>query len=163
MRSRILSTRNTSKTYILFNTLFPIILYGFIIFWLLNKAQALSDSYWHRDKAGSLIYCAILFAIVALIQIIYHGIVGRTYLDVYEGRIRGTGMCKLQMQSFDLKWEQVVSLTTSTGSLLDSASPGMYLIVSTSAANYKVITTKDRAEEIAAYYNAYWDNKNIQQ
>lgn len=159
MSSRIFSTRNTTRTYLLVNMITTLILDGLIFWWLYDKAQAIYDSYWHRNQAGTLLYCAFLILIIALIQIIYHSIVSTTCVEVHAGGIRGTGMCKLQRQSFKLRWEQVVSLTTSTGSLLDSANPGMFVIVSTPAANYKIITSKKCAEEIMALYSG----KDMQQ
>lgn len=159
MSSRIFSTRNTTRTYLLVNMITTLILDGLIFWWLLKRAKELYATYWYRDEAGTLITLAIMVVVLCLINLIRYGTIGGTYLDIYEGRIRGTGMCGWQRQNFDLRREQVVSLTTSKGSLFNSSNPGMFLIVNTTAGNYKVLTSTECAYEIVAYFN----NENVRQ
>ena len=89
----------------------------------------------------------------AVLGIVYHAMVSRTYADLYPNRIVGSGMQGIQTKSFNLRFDQIVGISVSQGFLNLEANPGAFLIVNTSAGDYKVITTKARANEMVEYYN----------
>lgn len=152
MNQPIHTTKGTNKSYIAMNIVFDTLLYGYLGIWLINQARKLSGSFFLRSTASKLYVCAFVVLGFLFVLVIYHASVCATYLEIFEGRMAGSGLNGWQRQSFDLKMDQIVSLSSSTGFLGVQSSPGVFLIVSTSVGNYKVITTKERAAELVSYF-----------
>ena len=81
--------------------------------------------------------------------------VATTIAEVSNGTISGKGLQGISVKSFQLRFDQVSSITTSKGFLNIETGNGAYLIVNTTSGNYKVITSPKRANEIMELFNSY--------
>lgn len=117
------------------------------------RAGELIDSYWYRSDGEKLQTAGFIFLMVGMLSMLYHAMVSRTYADVFENRISGSGMQGIQTKSFNLRFDQIAGISVSKGFLNLEAGGGAFLIINTSAGDYKIITTPARANEIVEYYS----------
>ena len=153
-RKPILTTKKTYMTYWIGQVLGDNLFVGLAVFCFI-RAGELIDSYWYRSDGEKMQALGFVFMLVWFLSFIYHMMVIRTYADVHENRITGSGMQGIQTKSFDLRFEQIAGISISKGFLNLEAGGGAFLIINTSAGEYKVITTPARANEIVEYYTNY--------
>lgn len=151
-RRPIFTTRKTSKSYLVWELTSDVVPAVFAVF-MFEKADKLIRSYWYKNEGQTLQTVGFLLIFFAILSAIYHVMVSRTYADLFENRISGSGMQKIQAKSFDLKFDQIVGISVSKGFMNIEAGNGAFLIINTSAGDYKVVTTAARAKEIAEYYS----------
>lgn len=151
-RRPVLTTRKTCKSYLV-GQLISDGLFIAVAVLAFVQADKLIRSYWYKSEGQTLQTCGFLLLFLALMSAVYHIMVSRTYADLCENRISGSGMQKIQTKSFDLKFDQIVGISVSKGFLNIEAGNGAFLIINTSAGAYKVVTTAARAKEIAEYYS----------
>lgn len=153
-RKPIFTTKKTYMTYWIGQVLGDSLFVGLGVFCFI-RAGELIDSYWYRSDGEKMQALGFAFMLVWFLSTIYHMMVIRTYADVHENRITGSGMQGIQAKSFDLRFEQIAGISISKGFLNLEAGGGAFLIINTSAGEYKVITTQARANEIVEYYANY--------
>ena len=150
----ISTTRKTSIGYLVGQMIGDGFFVGLSVFFFI-RAGELIDSYWYRSDGEKLQTVGFIFLIIGMLSMIYHAMVSRTYADLYEDRISGSGMQGIQNKSFSLRFNQIVDISISKGFLNLEAGGGAFLIINTSAGDYKIITTPARADEIVEYYSRY--------
>ena len=153
-RKPILTTKKTYMTYWIGQVLGDSLFVGLGVFCFI-RAGELIDSYWYRSDGEKMQALGFAFMLVWFLSTIYHMMVIRTYADVHENRISGSGMQGIQTKSFDLRFEQIAGISISKGFLNLEAGGGAFLIINTAAGEYKIITTQARANEIVEYYANY--------
>ena len=151
-RRPVLTTRKTYMAYWVSQVLGDSLFIGLAVFCFI-RADELIDSFWYRSDGENVQTLGFFFAVVGILSLMYHAMVIRTYADLHENRITGSGMQGIQIKSFDLRFEQIAGISVSKGFLNLEAGGGAFLIVNTSAGEYKVITTPARANEIVEYYS----------
>lgn len=151
-RKPVLTTRKTSKLYLVWELSSDVVPLVFAVI-MFAQADKLVRSYWYKSEGQTLQTFGFLLIFFALMSAVYHVMVSRTYADIFENRISGSGMQRIQTKSFDLKFDQIVGISVSKGFLNIEAGNGAFLIINTSAGDYKVVTTAARAKEIAEYYS----------
>lgn len=146
------TTRKTSTGYAISQLLGDLVLIGIGGFALVRGAD-LIGSYWYRDEGRALQMLGYFFLFDAVLSALYHGIVSRTYMDIFEDRIIGSGMQGIQSKSFNLRFDQIVGISSSKGFLNIESAGGTFLVINTVAGNYKVITTEARAREVLDFFS----------
>lgn len=149
----ILTTRKTSKVYLISQLVGDILFGGGLSGYLLMRGVELCESFWYRSEGEKLISIGFVFFFLSALAACYHIIVSRTYADIYENRFSGSGMQGVQYKSFDLRSEKIEGVSISRGFLNLESSGGVFLVINTAAGNYKIITTEARAKEILNYYS----------
>ena len=152
-RRPVLTTRKTNTGYVVAQILLGDGLFFCLALYFFARGNELMGSYWNRSDGEALLTGGYIFMLFAVLGIVYHAMVSRTYADLYPNRIVGSGMQGIQTKSFNLRFDQIVGISVSQGFLNLEANPGAFLIVNTSAGDYKIITTKARANEMVEYYN----------
>lgn len=153
-RRPVLTTRKTHMAYWISQVLGDGLFIGLAAFCFI-RASELIESYWYRSDGEKMQALGFAFMLVWFLSFIYHMMVIRTYADVHENRIAGSGLQGIQTKSFDLRFEQIAGISISKGFLNLEAGGGAFLIINTSAGEYKIITTLARANEIVEYYSNY--------
>lgn len=150
--SLILTTKKTNKVYCVANFLPDFAILAAAVYCHV-RANELLSSYWHRSDGETLMRAAGVLIVLGVLSLVYHTMVGTTYAELFEDRITGSGMVKLQTKSFSLSFDQIQEISTSKGFLNMEAGSAMFLIISTPGRDYKVITTVARANEFIEHYN----------
>lgn len=148
----ISTTRKTSIGYLVGQMIGDGCFVGLSVFFFI-RAGELIESYWYRSQGATLRTAGIVCLLLGVLSACYHVMVSRTYADIFEDRISGSGMQGIQNKSFSLRFDQIVGVSVSKGFLNLEAGGGAFLIINTSAGDYKIITTAERANEIAEYYS----------
>ena len=151
------TTRKTNIGYFVAQMLGDFFSLG-ISFFIVIRGGELIDSFWYRNDGEKLQSVGYALAIFAILSLVYHVMVSRTYADIFENRISGSGMQGIQTKSFNLRFDQIIGISVSKGFLNLEAGGGAFLIINTSAGEYKIITTPARANEIVEYYTNYVRN-----
>lgn len=152
----ISTTRKTSKKYLIGKLIEDACYVGISIF-LFIRADKLIDSYWYRSDGENVLKAGFILLFIGALSLIYHAMVSTTYVDLFEDRIVGTGMQKIQIKSFSLRFDQICGISVSKGFLNVESGSGVFLVINTLAGDYKVITTAKYANEIAEYYSRVAD------
>lgn len=148
----IQTTKQTSRAYLIPNLVVDFLFFG-IAGYFFARSSDLYASYWYRSEGETLQKVGILVFLLAFLSALYHVMVARTYADVFADRIAGSGMQGISCKSFNLRFDQVTGISASKGILNLESGSGVFLVINTSAGNYKVITTDARAKEIIKYYS----------
>lgn len=149
----VLTTRKTNIGYLILDLGGNIIVDGILAAFCFIRGEELYETYWYRSEGTALQNLGIVIFILAILSGIYHAMVARTYVDIFEDRIVGNGMQGIQCKSFILRYDQISDISVSKGFLNLESGSGTFLVINTPAGNYKIITSKARAEEIAAYFS----------
>lgn len=152
-RQLILSTRRTNLGYLIPNLVVDILIDGGLAGFFFVRGAELYSSYWYRSEGEALQKVATMFFLLGALSAIYHVMVSRTFADVFTDHIAGTGMQGIQCKSFALRFDQISGISTSKGILNIETGACSFLVINTSAGNYKIITTEARANEIMEYYS----------
>ena len=152
-RQLILTTRKTNLSYLIPNLVVDFLIDGGLAGFFYMRGAELYASYWYRSEGEALQKLSAMFFLLAVLSAVYHIMVSRTYANVFEDRITGSGMQGIQCKSFDLRLDQIADLSTSKGILNLETGACVYLVINTPAGNYKIITTEARANEIIEYYS----------
>lgn len=153
-RKPVHTTRKTNISYLVGQMIGDGFFVAISVFFFI-RAGELIDSYWYRSDGEKLQMAGFVFLMVGMLSMLYHAMVSRTYADVFENRISGSGMQGIQTKSFNLRFDQIAGISVSKGFLNLEAGGGAFLIINTSAGEYKVITTPAKANEIVEYYTNY--------
>lgn len=151
-RQPVLTTRKTHMAYWASQVLGDSLFIGLATFCFI-RAGELIESYWYRSDGEKIQTLGFVFAVVGILSLMYHAMVIRTYADLHENRITGSGMQGIQTKSFNLRFDQIAGISISKGFLNLEAGGGVFLIINTSAGDYKIVTTNARANEIVEYYS----------
>lgn len=151
-RQPVLTTRKTHMAYWVSQVLGDSLFIGLAVFCFI-RAGELIESYWYRSDGEKMQTLGFVFAVVGILSLMYHAMVIRTYADLHENRITGSGMQGIQTKSFNLRFDQIAGISVSKGFLNLEAGGGVFLIINTSAGAYKIVTTNARANEIVEYYS----------
>lgn len=152
-RKPAFTTQKTNAAYLGGQLISDIFFLGLSVFFFI-RGNKLIDSYWHRSDGEAVLQLAGAIFLVGFLSLIYHIMVSRTYADCFDNRITGSGMQGIQTKSFSLRIDQIVGVSVSHGFLnLEAPGKAAFVIINTIAGTYKVITTNERANEIAEYYS----------
>lgn len=151
MQSKILTTKNSNKVYLV-SQIISDILYVALGIFCMQRVESLRD-HWQFKAAESMSTFATLLFIFAFISIIYHLMVASTIAEMRNNKITGKGLQAITLKSFDLRFDQISGISTSKGILNLETGKCVYLIVNTTSGNYKVIASPEQAEEMIAYFN----------
>lgn len=156
----IYSTRKTNKRYVISNILVQLVAVLLVEGWLMSRIEEYSEYYiFYRDTVDSLTKLCVILAIVFIVELAYHCIVLATHLDVYDDHVEGSGLVGLRNQTFKFKMDQITSISTTGGFLNIQASPGLFVVITTTSGSQKILTSKDRANAILAYWNLRTDKE----
>ena len=150
MHNPILTTRKTS-TGKLISDLISAGIGIAVAFWLFKQIHKL-ESRWMFSEANTIEKLASVILVITLIDFLYHLMQFKTYADVYQERIVGKGIQKIALQSFDLRFDQIVDISRSKGFLNIESGNSVFLMVNTAGGSYKIVTKPDRANEIVEFY-----------
>lgn len=151
-RQLLHSTRKTQMGYLIPNLVVDILIDGGIAGFCFVQGAELYASFWYRSEGEAIQRVAGMFFLLGVLSALYHIMVSRTYVDFFEDRAVGVGMQGIQSKSFDLRYDQIVGISSSKGFLNLESGSGVFLVINTPAGNYKVITTTARGNEILEYY-----------
>lgn len=152
-RRPILTTKKTTTPYLVFNVLSDAIInFGLSCFFFI-RADEMIASYWYRSEGETLQVAGFMFLIIGMLSMSYHAMISRTYVDVFQTRLSGSGMQGIQCKSFELRFDQIYGISVSKGFMNMEANVGSFLIINTAVGNYKILTTDARAKEIVEYYS----------
>lgn len=149
----ILTTRKTNKIYMITELLSDCIITAGLSSFILIRADELYASYWYRSEGEVLRRVGFILLFFGFLSMCYHVMVSRTYVDIFEDHISGSGMQGIQCKSFKLRFDKIADLSVSKGFLNLESCGGAFLVINTAAGAYKVITTDARAKEIMEYYS----------
>lgn len=147
-RRQLFTTRKTTRAYLIINMIGDLLVNSLFASFCIIKGEELMSTYVYRSEGAALQKLSIFLIIYAALSLLYHLMVSRTYADVFEDRIVGTGMQGIQSKSFDLRFDQLNGISASKGFLNIESGSGVFLVINTPAGNYKVLTTEARAREI---------------
>lgn len=150
-RQQLFTTRKTSRTYLIINLFGDLLVNSLFASFCIIKGEELMSTYVYRSEGAALQKLSIFLIIYAALSLLYHVMVSRTYADIFENRIVGTGMQGIQSKSFDLRFDQLNGISTSKGFLNIESGSGVFLVINTPAGNYRVLTTEARAREITDF------------
>ena len=153
MEKNIITTKGTNGSYVT-HQLITDLFYVIIGVFCAQKVEPLRDN-WQFSAANTVMTASIICFFLAFLSVIYHVMVATTIAEVSNGTISGKGLQGISVKSFQLRFDQVSSITTSKGFLNIETGNGAYLIVNTTSGNYKVITSPNRANEIMELFNSY--------
>lgn len=151
-RRQLFTTRKTSRAYLIINLIGDLVFNSLFASFCIMKGEELMSTYVYRSEGAALQKLSIFLIIYAGLSLLYHIMVFRTYADVFEDRIVGTGMQGIQSKSFDLRFDQLNGISTSKGFLSIESGSGVFLVINTPAGNYKILTTDARAKEIMEFF-----------
>ena len=141
MSNLIMSTKNSATTYknicIVLSVVSMVI--GIVAFCFYGF---LMENY---ESSGTIILLLIglYFLIDGIIKFYSNYISGQTYLDVYADRLVGKGLRNFSILSFNIKFEEVNSV---------SIEKAFWIHIQTSGGTYKIMTNKDIATKFCDYY-----------
>ncbi len=157
-RQLLVTTKKTNTGYLVSNMLGDGLFLGLAVFFYMRGTD-LVDSYWYRKDGEAVLTLALALAMCGFLSLLYHVMVSRAYADVFTDRIVGMGMQGIQCKSFDLRWNQITGISISKGFLNIESGGGVFLIINTSAGNYKIITTEVRAKKVTEIYSGILNRK----
>ncbi len=157
----ILTTWKTNLLYMIAELLSDCIITAGLSSFFLIRAAELYASYWYRSEGETLQRVGFIVLFFGLLSICYHAMVSRTYADIFEDHISGSGMQGIQCKSFELRFDQIADLSVSKGFLNLESCGGAFLVINTAAGAYKIITTDARAKEIVGYYSSAVNRQSL--
>lgn len=151
MNTPIVTTQKTSSRYLISKLMFDAIflIIGIYFFSLVDDLSA----QWRYDLIDTVKRAGWIFVILGLAFAVYHVMASQTYVDIYADRLEGKGMQKFTAQSISLRFDQVTDISLSKGFMNVEVSGLIgFLVISTVAGSYKIVTTTERAKEIIDFY-----------
>lgn len=149
MNNPILTTRQTNKTFKLSAVISGIADVVFVVLiWTFFKSRMDAlPQYMHDDflkeAAGAIVLLTILIG-AAVIYTAYQFLICRSYVDVYEDRMRGMGIQdRFHLLDFDLSRDKITNVTSS----------GIYVFIHTPGGKYKIVTNAVTAQEVVRCFH----------
>ncbi len=143
MNRVVITTKKSNKAYLIAGILVAVLFAGFAMYLNSYIGNMSSFELAFSKTASSISTCVTILYIVAFVELMWTILCAMSYADVYEDKIVGKGMEKLNLRDFHLDYSQITDISYS----------GLNLYISTVGGKYKIITNAVKAKEVFNYYN----------